>query len=56
MESKKQTQEQEGNPDHKDNEFFDDDEDDNATHTADGRLKKKSSYTYWVQNNKEQFP
>ena len=22
----------------------------------DGRLKKQSSYTYWVQNNKEQFP
>ena len=22
----------------------------------DGKLKKQSSYTYWVQNNKEQFP
>ena len=22
----------------------------------DERLKKQSSYTYWVQNNKEQFP
>lgn len=23
---------------------------------VDERLKKQSSYTYWVQNNKEQFP
>jgi hypothetical protein len=22
----------------------------------DERLKKQSSYTYWVQNNREQFP
>ena len=22
----------------------------------DEKLKKQSSYTYWVQNNKEQFP
>ena len=52
MESKKATGQESSNPnpavDHKDSEFFDDDEDDNATHTADGRLKKKSSYTYWV--------
>ena len=24
--------------------------------TDPSRLKKQSSYTYWVQNNKEQFP
>jgi len=23
---------------------------------SDERLKKQHSYTYWVQNNKEQFP
>ena len=39
--------------------FFDDkDEEDTKQATADSasKLKKQSSYTYWVQNNKEQFP
>ena len=41
-----------------DEQFFDTDD---ATAASKGsveeaKLKKQSSYTYWVQNNKEQFP
>jgi hypothetical protein len=31
-------------------------DDDNVSLKDPARLKKQSSYTYWVQNNKEQFP
>ena len=38
-------------------EFFDDDETEaTSSKTGTGELKKKSSYTYWVQNNRDQFP
>ena len=38
--------------------FFDDNDEDTKQGSADpaSKLKKQSSYTYWVQNNKEQFP
>ena len=56
MESKKP----ESSPDlaAKDKDYFenDDDEEDLLGVKGDGRIKKQSSYTYWVQNNKEQFP
>ena len=38
-----------------DEEFFQDDEKELEPKAAEG-LKKQSSYTYWVQNNREQFP
>lgn len=39
--------------------YFQDDEDattDSKGGAAVGDLKKQSSYTYWVQNNRDQFP
>ena len=42
-----------------DDDFFDneDEKDGSGKTSGDSKLKKqKSSYTYWVQNNKDQFP
>jgi hypothetical protein len=51
MESRKQTEKPAVTSD--DEEFFDTDDVSAGQH---GEVKKQSSYTYWVQNNKEQFP
>ena len=48
MEASKQKQE--------DKEFFEDDEKEPESLPQAEKLKKQSSYTYWVQNNREQFP
>ena len=40
----------------KKDEIFDNEDSKALPQTGSDRLKKQSSYTYWVQNNKEQFP
>ncbi len=37
-------------------EIFDNEDSKTLPQTSTDRLKKQSSYTYWVQNNKDQFP
>ena len=37
-------------------EIFNNEDSKTLPQTGTDRLKKQSSYTYWVQNNKDQFP